>query len=271
MSFSSERSVSVDDATLSVGLAGDGPPILLIHAYPLRRELYRDVVQPFTEHGTVIAADNRGFGQSSVTAGCVAIEKYADDLANVLEQVTSDQPAVVAGVSMGGYIAMRLLARHPHRVRGLLLCNTRLAPDTPDAAAKRESLAQKIEADGTGVIRGVPEKLLGETSQSKRSELVEEIRQWVLATDPNGIAAALRGMAARPDSTELIREASVPVQFIGGSEDPFTPADEMRETAQATGRPITVIDGAGHLSPIEQPTAFADAAAAFIRSLPPLT
>lgn len=259
--MTSERTttVSVDDGHIAVAERGSGRPILLIHAYPMRRQLYRDVVEPLAHHGRVITCDNRGFGQSSVTDHCVTIDRYADDLIAVLDALDVDEPAAVAGVSMGGYIAMNLATRYPDRVAGLLLCNTRAAADTADAAAKRESLAAKIEAEGAQVCRGVPQKLLGGSTQRQRPELIDELREWILATDANGIAAALRGMAGRADSTDMLRDFAAPVHFIAGNEDTFTPHEEMTQLANDLGRGITVIEGSGHLSPIEQPAAFVDA------------
>ena len=256
--------IDVDGATLAVCDSGQGEPILLIHAYPMRHQLYRDVIGPLSETNRVIACDNRGFGASTVTAGKVSIEQYADDLVAVLDELAVEEPVAVAGVSMGGYIAMRMADRHPARVAGLFLCNTRAAADSPDAAAKRESLAVRIESERSQFTKNVPEKLLGETTQRTRPELVEELQGWILETDPHGIAAALRGMAERPDSTELIKSFERPIHFLGGTEDTFTPADEMFALAAETRRPITVLEASGHLSPIEQPEAWVDAFTSFL-------
>lgn len=242
-------------------------PVVLVHAYPMRRQLYRDVVGRLSASCRVIACDNRGFGESDVTPGVVTMERYADDLAAVLDHLQVGDPAVVAGVSMGGYIAMRFAERHRERVAGLFLCNTRTAADTADAAAKRESLAQKIEAEGAQVSRGVPEKLLGVTSQKERPELCDELRSWILETDPSGIAAALRGMAGRDDLTELIRSYDKPVYFLGGDEDTFTPAEEMRSLAASIGKPITILERSGHLSPIERPEQYANVLMEFLTQL----
>lgn len=259
--------IEVNEATIAASQSGAGRPILLIHAYPMRRQLYRDVIEPLSQANLVIACDNRGFGESTVTSGAVSMAQYADDLAAVLDSLNIQEPAVVAGVSMGGYIAMRLAERHPDRAAGLLLCNTRAASDTPDAAAKREALARRIEAEGVAVTQGVPEKLLGESTQRNRPELCDELRSWILDTDPRGIAAALRGMATRPDSTDFIRSFDRPIAFLAGDEDTFTPAEEMRALAANTGRPITVLDKCGHLSPIEQPAGFVAAIQSLVESL----
>lgn len=252
----SKTTHSVRGTELAVARLGSGRPIVLVHAYPMRSELYRGVVGPIADAATVVACDNRGFGESPLAGEPLEISDYADDFIAVLDDLDIHEPAVFVGVSMGGYIAMQVAARHVERVAGLLLCHTRAAADSTEDAAKRESLAQKILADGSRVVRGVPEKLLGVTTQTQRPELTEELREWILATDPNGIATALRAMATRPDSTELLKTLDRPVQFVAGSEDTFTPVDEMRSLAAATGRECRVIDAAGHLSPIEQPDSF---------------
>src|SRR5438094_4929210 len=132
--------VAIPGSTLNVEEVGQGTPILFVHGFPLDHTMWRHQIADLSSDFRCIAPDLRGFGQSSVTAGTVTMEQFADDLAELLEALHVTEPIVFCGLSMGGYIAWQFARRHAPRLKGLILCDTRADPDAPEAAADRLKL-----------------------------------------------------------------------------------------------------------------------------------
>jgi 3-oxoadipate enol-lactonase len=230
---------------------GNGVPLLLIHAFPLDRTLWRAQIAGLSQTYRVIAPDLPGFGQSSETSGeVITMEQYAADLKSLLDSLNLKQ-AVIGGLSMGGYIALAFYAQFADRVKGLLLANTRATPDTLEIKQTRLANAQKIGESGPRfLIDAMAPKMLGSAA---KSEIAITVRGIMLRQRAPGLMSALRGMAARPDRTSLLRFATVPVMLITGSDDQLIPPTDS-ETMHALIPNSTLINipTAGHLSNIDK-------------------
>jgi len=170
---------------------------------------------------------------------------------------------------MGGYAAFAFLRKYPQRVYGLILADTRPGADTPEAQANRENVAQIAETQGTGAIADlqVP-RLLSEYTRQHHPEVEIRVRQMIEAATVQGIAAASRGMARRADSTDLLVSIACPTLVIVGEQDALTPPSVAQEyAAKIPGAQLVVISNAGHLSNLEQPEAFLQAARGFLGSI----
>jgi 3-oxoadipate enol-lactonase len=130
---------------------GDGPPVVLVHAFPLSSAMWEGQVAALAGCFRVIAPDTRGFGGSDLGDGPVSIDTYADDVAGLLDHLGLERAALV-GLSMGGYIAFALLRRHPGRIAALVLANTRAGADTPEGRAGREQSARAAEEHGPAPV-----------------------------------------------------------------------------------------------------------------------
>jgi pimeloyl-ACP methyl ester carboxylesterase len=158
---------------------------------------------------------------------------------------------------MGGYVAWQFALRHRSRLARLILCDTKAMADTPEAAAGRLKTAERVMAEGAAVAADalIP-KLFAPATFVQQPQLIEATRQVILRTKPEGIAAALRGMAQRPDITARLAEIDLPALAICGQHDGISPPAEMRQFAAQLPRARFVeIENAGHMSPLEQPTA----------------
>jgi pimeloyl-ACP methyl ester carboxylesterase len=203
----------------------------------------------------VIAPDLRGFGRSDVTSGTVTTEQFADDLAALLDVLAIRESIVFAGLSMGGYIAWQFWQRHVARLGALILCDTRAAADTPETARGRLVSAEQVLSQG---LQGLADTMLGkmfaEETVRTQPDIVAATRRVMLGTSPEGVAAALRGMAARPDMTSVLSRINVPTLLMCGEHDIISPSSEMRGIAAAIPNARFIeIPHAGHLSPLEQP------------------
>jgi pimeloyl-ACP methyl ester carboxylesterase len=253
-------------AEIEYDVRGQGPPLLLFHAFPLGLFMWDAAAAELERDHTVVRFDARGFGGSPAGDGPLTMERLADDGALLLDHLGLGQ-AVVAGCSMGGYAVFALVRRHPDRVRSLVLMNTRAAPDTAEGRANRALLAEKVLKEGAAAAADafLP-RLLGDTTRRERPELVESIRARILRNPLRGIANALLGMGGRADSTPTLREIRVPTLVVGGAEDAFSPPAEVEALARGiAGARHVILPGSGHLPSLEAPAALNAALREFLR------
>lgn len=253
----SEKKVHGERLGLHAREAGKGPAILLLHAFPLNSAMWEPQIEEFRGRARLIAPDLPGFGRSAPPAAEPAIEDYANLVLALLDSRGVDR-VVVVGLSMGGYLAFRLVERLGDRLAGLLLADTRVTPDTEEGAARRHELAARVEKQGVEVAADefLP-MLLGATTRERRPALIDRVRAIARENHPAGVAGALRAMAKRPDSTPLLSHLRCPVVCVAGEEDALTPPDVARAMAeQIPGGRWVAIPRAGHLTNLEAPEAF---------------
>ena len=246
---------------------GAGQPVLFIHGWPHNRTLWAAQLSGLPTHARCIAPDLRGFGGSSI-AGPYSIDQYADDLAAFLG-VLGLERVVVCGVSMGGYVALSMLRRHSSLLRALILTSTRATADSPEAREKRRRLIAFVREHGVEALAGRQLKaMVGETTFNSRPDVCEALRLLMAGAPAEGVIGALEAMSARADSTPLLAGISMPTLVVSGSEDTFTPPDELRALASAIpGARLEVIQNAGHVCCYERPAAFNHVVSEFIASL----
>jgi pimeloyl-ACP methyl ester carboxylesterase len=252
-------------AGLYVRDVGRGPAVLLLHAFPLNGRMWQPQLDGLADRARLLAPDLPGFGLSPNASTQPSLDDYAQQIVRLLDLLRVDD-VIVVGLSMGGYVAFRIVDRYPERVRGLVLADTRPTGDAEKAATERHRLAAEIEADGVEVAAAefLP-KLLGATTVRSRPTLVDVVHEIVRENTAGGLAFALRAMAARPNSTALLSTIRCPALCIVGEEDSITPPHVVRTMAeQLPAGTFCTIGAAGHLTNLEAPDAFNDALAEFV-------
>ncbi len=244
-------------------------PVLLIHGFPFDAAMWRHQVAALSRWERIVP-DLWGAGLVNIpaSAGPYSLADQATGLVGTLDSLDVDE-VVVCGLSMGGYIVFELLRAFPTRVRAAILCSTKATADTPEAKRGRDTMAATAEREGPGAIAAelVP-KLLGRVTRERQPALVREVTTMIERQPVHGMVVTLRALRDRPDSTSLLGQIRIPVLVIAGDDDPIAPAEGMEEMARAIpGAQFTVIPGAGHLSPLEQPQAVNDALNAFLAQL----
>jgi 3-oxoadipate enol-lactonase len=248
---------------LNVTDLGEGTPILWIHGFPLASSMYEQ--QLAIRSVRHVMPDLPGFGQSRANGDSLSMDDYARMCIEMLDHRGIDR-AVIAGFSMGGYIAFAIARLAPARMRGLVLIDTRETADTEEARKGRYDSIEKVKKEG---IRPIVESMLPKmlTPQAPK-EMRERVREIMSSSSPEGVIAALRAMATRPDSTPLLRQINVPTMIIVGEQDTITPpADAERMTAAIRGARLVRIDGAAHLAPYEKAAEVNRAVASFVSGI----
>lgn len=247
---------------------GSGPPLVLIHAFPLNRAMWGPQVAALRDLFTVITPDLRGFGESDVPSEPLTIDDYALDIVRLLDALGHRRVAL-AGCSMGGYVAFRIVARAPERVRALLIADSRAEPDTEEGRQRRWAAIERIEREGaSGFIEEFAVNLVGPTTKAQRPGVMAAVRQIIGTPHPRSLTTALAAMAERPDSRPMLPSLAIPALVVVGEEDALTPPASSEAMAQAMPRARLVkIPSAGHLANLEAPEAFNRASREFLSSL----
>ena len=250
------RKVQVGSAALSVHDEGTGIPLLFVHGFPLDHTMWQGQLSAFAKDYRVIAPDLTGFGKSDpLTENEYRMEQFADDLAEMLRQLQIDEPVIFCGLSMGGYIALQFWRNHRQLVRQLIFCDTKATADTEEIARGRRYIANQVVREGSGAIaKGMLGRLFGKESMSLPNPVVAATEEVMRSTAPTSIAAAQRGMAARPDMMAELSQIAVPTLVVVGEEDAISTVAEMESMANAISNArFQRIDNAGHMAPLEQP------------------
>jgi pimeloyl-ACP methyl ester carboxylesterase len=259
-------------ASFAVHHAGSGLPLVLLHGFPLDHRMWQGQA-PLAEHLRLLAPDLRGFGGSAGSTAS-SIAGMADDVAALLDALHVTRPAVICGLSMGGYVAQHMAVRHPGKVAALVLVDTRLEADTPEARAARADLAAKVGRLGPRILADamIPRLLAGSpaaTGDAGRAAIEEAVRRMIEEQPVPAIQAALAALGGRPDMTEAMRGVRVPTLLVVGAEDAITPPECLAraEEIMPCGR-LLVVPRAGHMTPLEVPAVFNAAVLEFLRAPP---
>jgi len=224
--------------------------------------MWRAQLEGLSDIARVVAVDLRGRGKSRTQETSWTIDDHADDVAETLEALGVEQ-ADVGGVSMGGYVALALLRRHPEIVRSLILIDTRSVPDPEKIREGRLRTAALIRQGGVAAMlpKELPRLMAAGASEDLKARAIQMFKDTPSVA---GVADTL-AMRDRPDSTPLLPEIKVPVLVLQGEQDATIPMAQAAEMAQAIpGAKFVVVPDAGHLSSMENPMRANDAIRAFL-------
>jgi pimeloyl-ACP methyl ester carboxylesterase len=265
----SKRGIFMTKVKLAFDERGRGLPVLLIHGFPLCREMWREQAGALADAGCrVLCPDLPGFGDSRAVGGVPAIAAYTEALIGLLDDLGIDR-AVVGGMSMGGYVLFDLALRYPERLHAALFLVTRAAADDAAGRARRTTMAEAVEAgDGAIVSDTFSQLLFAPETPQQRPQLVETVQRWMAGASPEGVAFALRAMRDRDDCLARLSEITLPSLVLGAERDQAIPPQHAEMLA--AGLPdahFAIVPAAGHMANLEQPTVFNRVLLDFINQL----
>jgi len=231
--------------------------IVLIHGFPFSHEMWDPQIEALQKRFRVIAYDLRGHGKSGVGDGQYTLEFFVDDLLGLLDHLGIER-AVLCGLSMGGYIALRAVERNPERVRGLILADTQAKADSNEAKLRRAAAIKSVKAMGVkAYAEGSVKSVFAPQTLANNADAVEKIRRIVQSNSSLGICGALLALASRTDTTESLSGIRVPTLILVGEHDTSTPPSASQEMHnKILNSEIHVIPNAAHLSNLENSEEF---------------
>lgn len=231
---------------------GSGPAILWLHGFPLASSIFeKQLAIGGVRH---LMPDLPGFGQTPPAGGEMSMDDYARVAIEVLDQRGIER-ATFAGLSMGGYVCFAAARIARERISGLILIDTRETADSDDARKQRFETIDQVREQGVSVVVDpmLPKMLTASASQ----ELRDRAREIMSSSSQEGVVAALRAMANRPDSSSLLPQLDVPALVLVGEEDAVTPpSDAERMAAALPNARLIRIPNAAHLSNFERADQF---------------
>lgn len=241
-------------STPDLTIVGNGPPVILVHGVGLDRTMWEGVTRCLSDRCTCITLDLPCHGTNPMPQGPVGLETFADTLAEVVESVAPERPAVI-GFSMGAMVAQRYVLDHPGRVDRLVLMNAVFLRDAAQRDAIRDRLAL-AERDGPSTMtEAALSRWFTPRFQQDQPAAVDRVRQRLLANDPAAYLAAYR-VFATADATLAPQAGRIdcPTLALTGALDAnSTPAMARALASAIPGASAVVLDGLAHGMPIEAP------------------
>ena len=245
-----------------------GLPVVFIHGFPFSHKMWEPQINVMPSNIHAITYDIRGHGDSDVGDGQFTIELFVDDLIALLDHLRVEK-AVLCGLSMGGYIALRAFERHPDRVRGLILCDTKSEPDTNAAKIKRTITMKAVKAAGVqSFAEDFVKSIFWEKTFEKNPSAIAVIKQIICSNSPRGICGTLLALASRTDTTPALSSINIPTCIIIGEHDKLTtPSDAQTMHTMITGSEMHVLSNAAHISNLENTQEFNQLLINFLKKL----
>lgn len=247
---------------------GSGPAILLGHSFLCSGEMWENQVSVLAESYRVINVDYRGHGQSSTIERDFDIYDLVDDMVAILDELEIED-AIWAGLSTGGFAALRAALTVPERVRAIVVS---------DASAAAESFYPKFKYRALGLgarivgmrpfLPAVTPIMFGRTTLKENPDLVDEWTPTLLSMELPSLLRFLETIITRDSLLDRLGEIQIPALVMVGEEDRAQPVARAREIADGIpGARLEIVPQSGHLSALEQPEAFNRALLDFLASL----
>lgn len=265
--------IDVNGTTLyyeDTGPGSTGETIAFSHGLLWGTELFAPQVEALRGRYRCIAWDHRGQGRSAADhRRTIDMELVWQDAVALLEAVAPGR-VHFCGLSMGGFVAMRMGARRPDLLRSLMLLETSADPEPVENIGRYRLLSGVVKLLGPRIVKGqVGPIMLGKTILTDRERRADVARFQDLMSRRKDIWRAVNGVIDRAPIHNEISRISVPTVVIVGDEDVATPvAKAERIVSQIAGAKLVRIPRAGHSSPVEEPAAVTAALEAFLAALP---
>ena len=241
----------LDDIDMHYEIRGSGKPVYLLHGLALDHSIWLEMADTFADQAQFIIPDLRGHGCTPLGNANGTLEQFADDVLKLADHLGFEK-FILAGHSMGGYIALALAEMHPERLAGLAMVTSNARADSPEKRENRLAEAERALSDGlqsignTLIQRMMPE---GELAQPD-----EHMCDVIMNSLSEGFANIQKAIANRPNRLSVLGELTCPVLTIAGAKDQLMPVEIALEAAESAGHGRKVcLPGVGHLPMIEVP------------------
>jgi pimeloyl-ACP methyl ester carboxylesterase len=232
-------------------ICGDGPALVLLHGFLESKAIWDDFTETLQNNFTLIAIDLPGHGESELIAEMHSMQLMAETIKAVLEAEKIEK-AVIAGHSMGGYVALQFALDNEELVKGLVLFHSHANADTDEAKENRQRTINIVKQNKGGFIRQFIPDLFDQRHVANYSDAIQKLQDQAALMTPEAIVAALTGMRDRPNQLQYLLLTEVPVLFIIGKQDSRMPYNQLLAQAVIPSHSETLLlENVGHMGFIE--------------------
>lgn len=232
---------------------GSGPALVLLHGFPENSTLWRNIWSGLGEHFTLLIPDLPGCG-SSVATGDVSMETMAQCIKELLDH-EGIAKAVIAGHSMGGYLAFAIADLYPEYVHGLSIIHSMPCADDDEKKSNRLKASEVIRKGAKeAFVRQMVPNLFDPGFANDHPDVVSGLIDSSLNISAAAMIAFYKAMIERPDREHVLAPAAYPVQWIIGKQDGIMPYDKiLQHCYKANINFVSLYDHCGHMSMLETP------------------
>lgn len=262
--------IRVNGTHIDYEITGSGQQaIVFAHGFLFDKHMYDQQVSALSARYTCIAYDHRGQGRSEHAASGYDMNNITED-ARALIEALDCAPCHFVGLSMGGFVGLRLAIRYPHLLQSLVLLETSADPEPPEAVRRYKLLATIGRWLSLRlVVDRVLSLMFGQNflNDPAREAEKKRWRDFMVAFDKPTLPKALAGVTGRASVYEQLGQIAMPVLLIFGDQDKiYSRAVGKRMQEKIPAAELVMIPGAGHSSPVEEPAAVTAAIASFLDS-----
>ena len=235
------------------GLASN-PTVIMLHPFPFSAKLWQAVATQLAGENLFVVTPNfRGCGDLPLESDKPSLEVLAQDIFELIEELQIQKP-FIAGISLGGYVAMKMLSLKPSFAQGLILLDTKASPDSLAAKENRLRIAKQMrdQEEVSLLVEQILSSVLGIYTKENRPQVFQQVKNWILEANPATIAWLQEAIANRVESFSALAQFDGPSLLIRGAQDEITSAEDFdlmaKNLRQVTN---TEINNVGHLPPVE--------------------
>lgn len=240
--------------------------LIFLHAFPMTSDMWKEQMNFFSKTHYTLAPDLPGFGKCELPLHSITFEHYVDSMINFLKE-TGIKRSIWCGLSMGGYLALRMYERAPELCSGLILANTKAEADDNSVKEKRWHNIKMLHSHREEFTEKQWHAMVSKSSL-KKANLKKCFYEIVSKSDDEGIISGLVALTTRMDNTETLSHIAVPTLILAGEHDKIITMNDIQFLQNNIPESrLEIIKEAGHLSNMENPEDFNRAMAEFLENL----
>jgi pimeloyl-ACP methyl ester carboxylesterase len=231
-------------------IRGKGRPLIFLHGFPMHQGIWDAFSDHFISHNTVVTLDLPGFGKSEILPGAFTLDDVATEVLSFIETHKIHHPVIV-GHSLGGYIALAMVAKRPDLIAGLVLFHSTALPDSTERKESRNKVIEFVNKNGA---KEFTTNFISPLFVDPQHAGIERVKQIAATTLKDTVVGYAKAMRDRQDHTKTLETYEKPTLLLVGSKDQGIPVQSVYHQAEGCKScEIYVMDNVAHMGMIENP------------------
>jgi pimeloyl-ACP methyl ester carboxylesterase len=246
-----KKNTQYQQKNIAYQISGNGPALVLLHGFLESKAIWDDFTETLQHDFTVIAIDLPGHGESELVDETHSMQLMAAAVKSVFEAEKIEK-AVIAGHSLGGYVALQFAVDNSEMIKGLVLFHSHANADTDEARENRRRTINIVKQNRVGFIKQFIPDLFDQKHVEKYTAEIHKLQDTAAHMTPEAIIAALSGMRDRPNQLQYLLSTEVPVLFIIGKQDSRMPYTQLiAQVVIPSHSEMLLLENVGHMGFIE--------------------